>query len=188
MSNLLQPSREPPDTPLATGLHNASESQRIPNSEDDTAEKAGARGTRRRSGRQREGIVVRAGGLEPPQALRPYGFSYQLRLSPPRSQMRVCGLDYPFTVRRQAAFRCCPSSLYTFPPRGGLGSGLPGERLPRIWAVLRRGFPRGHSRQLSSPLRLPVSPRPRDAVGIAKLISRTNYACRLARSAPNSSR
>ena len=27
--------------------------------------------------------LVRAGGLEPPQALRPYGFSYQLRLSPP---------------------------------------------------------------------------------------------------------
>src|SRR5262245_4526897 len=29
--------------------------------------------------------VVRAGGLEPPQALLPYGFSYQLRLSPPSS-------------------------------------------------------------------------------------------------------
>jgi len=28
--------------------------------------------------------MVRAGGLEPPQALLPYGFSYQLRLSPPR--------------------------------------------------------------------------------------------------------
>ena len=27
--------------------------------------------------------MVRAGGLEPPRALRPNGFSYQLRLSPP---------------------------------------------------------------------------------------------------------
>ena len=48
--------------------------------------------------------MVRAGGLEPPQALRPYGFSYQLRLSPPRrprrGELRVCGLDYPFTLRR----------------------------------------------------------------------------------------
>jgi hypothetical protein len=47
--------------------------------------------------------VVRAGGLEPPQALLPYGFSYQLRLSPPspsRQRRRVCGLDYPFTVLR----------------------------------------------------------------------------------------
>jgi len=30
-----------------------------------------------------ETVMVRAGGLEPPQALRPYGFSYPLRLSPP---------------------------------------------------------------------------------------------------------
>lgn len=29
-------------------------------------------------------VLVRAGGLEPPQTFRPYGFSYQLRLSPPR--------------------------------------------------------------------------------------------------------
>ena len=47
--------------------------------------------------------VVRAGGLEPPQAFRPYGFSYQLRLSPlaPRrsSALRgIRGLDYTFTV------------------------------------------------------------------------------------------
>lgn len=41
-------------------------------------------------------MVVRAVGLEPTRA-KPNGFSYQLRLSPPRD-MRVCGLDYPFTV------------------------------------------------------------------------------------------
>ena len=29
-------------------------------------------------------LLVRAAGLEPAQAFRPYGFSYQLRLSPHR--------------------------------------------------------------------------------------------------------
>jgi len=62
--------------------------------------------------------MVRAGGLEPPQALRPNGFSYHLRLSPPPSCLHVkhaggvCGLDYPFTLASRR--RCCPSSLYTF--------------------------------------------------------------------------
>jgi hypothetical protein len=32
--------------------------------------------------------------------------------------MGVCGLDYPFTIPRKAEFRCCPSSLYTFPSPG----------------------------------------------------------------------
>ena len=75
--------------------------------------------------------VVRAGGFEPPQALRPNGFSYHLRLSPPPSG--VCGLDYPFTLASRRG--CCPSSLYTFPDGcapSGLGSGLPFYRFPRI--------------------------------------------------------
>ena len=58
--------------------------------------------------------------------------------------------------------RCCPSSLYTFLKLYALrlGSGLPVERFPRIWAVLHRAFPREHSIVGLSPLRLPVSPRP----------------------------
>ena len=49
--------------------------------------------------------MVRAGGLEPPQALRPNGFSYPLRLSPPLAEARgaprlLWGLDYPFTLSR----------------------------------------------------------------------------------------
>jgi hypothetical protein len=56
--------------------------------------------------------VVRAEGIEPS---RPCGLRIfiPLRLSPPR-QGRVRGLDYPFTVPHMR-FRCCPSSLYTFP-------------------------------------------------------------------------
>jgi len=56
---------------------------------------------------------------------------------------QVCGLDYPFTlIRKFRSFRCCPSSLYTFP------NGL----LFRAWlgiAILRfpciAGFPSEHS-------------------------------------------
>lgn len=59
-----------------------------------------------------ESYLVRAEGIEPS---RPCGLRIfiPLRLSPPR-QGRVRGLDYPFTVPHMR-FRCCPSSLYTFP-------------------------------------------------------------------------
>jgi len=57
-------------------------------------------------------ILVRAAGIEPAQALRPYGFSYHFGFH--RRREGVCGLDYPFTVARERG-RCCPSSLYTFP-------------------------------------------------------------------------
>ena len=63
--------------------------------------------------------MVRAAGLEPAQLFRTEGFSYQLRLSPPRlgafALRLVCGLDYTFTLAR-SRLRCCPSSLYTFAP------------------------------------------------------------------------
>ena len=46
--------------------------------------------------------MVRAAGLEPAQSFRTEGFSYQLRLSPPRlsadAHWLVCGLDYTFTI------------------------------------------------------------------------------------------
>ena len=48
------------------------------------------------SRRLKPGKLVRAEGLEPSRTLRPNGFSYHLRLSPP--PCGVCGLDYPFTV------------------------------------------------------------------------------------------
>ena len=53
--------------------------------------------------------VASPAGLEPATP----GF-IPLRLSPPRSP-RVRGLDYPFTLGPSEAFRCRPSSLYTFP-------------------------------------------------------------------------
>lgn len=105
---------------------------------------------------EQESTMVRAGGVEPPQALLPYGFSYQLRLSPPRFRATgaAAGLWSGLSLRRggdlHPRFRRCPSSLYTFPCRPasavGLGSGLPSDRFPRIWAVLHFGFPRKHSR------------------------------------------
>src|SRR5262245_40810919 len=69
--------------------------------------------------------LVRAAGLEPAQALRPYGFSYQLRLSPPH--FALCtrkSLWSGLSLHRSAArVRCCPSSLYTFS----------GTFMPRAW-------------------------------------------------------
>jgi len=64
--------------------------------------------------------MVRAAGLEPAQSFRTEGFSYQLRLSPPRlvqgctSACLWSGLYLHHGCVR--ACRCCPSSLYTFAP------------------------------------------------------------------------
>jgi hypothetical protein len=73
--------------------------------------------------------VVRAGGLEPPRPVKVCGFSYHFGFR--RPAMRVRGLDYPFTIPRER-FRCCPSSLYTFPKTFGLGSGLPFKVSPTL--------------------------------------------------------
>jgi hypothetical protein len=60
--------------------------------------------------------------------------------------------------------RCCPSSLYTFPSelaalRAWLG--IASQGFPEFGQFCIRSFPRS-TQVASSPLRLPVSPRPRD--------------------------
>ena len=100
-----------------------------------------------------EGGMVRAEGLEPSQGLRPNGFSYHPRLSPPCSDRvsvtlrQVRGLDYTFTLAvRPEPFsrRCCPSSLYTF-PSGVLRRGLARDRhltgFPEFEQFYIAGFP-----------------------------------------------
>jgi hypothetical protein len=75
--------------------------------------------------------MVRAEGLEPSRALRPNGFSYHLRLSPPPSRRLWSGLSLHRGLRR----RCCPSSLYTFPSEHILRPGLARDchfRFPRL--------------------------------------------------------
>jgi hypothetical protein len=112
--------------------------------------------------------VVRAAGLEPAQLFRAEGFSYHFgfrRLALARSRIRlVCGLDYTFTIAR-SRIRCCPSSLYTFAPAVRL------ERLARdcllpVSPSLSSSAPRVSPGALncSSPLRLPISPRPRSCI------------------------
>ena len=59
--------------------------------------------------------MVRAVGVEPTRALRPCGFSYRLRLSPPRYLSQVCGLDYPFTVLRISRRRLGAARLVSTP-------------------------------------------------------------------------
>ena len=103
---------------------------------------------------------MRAVGLEPTRA-------YAQRIFLPatafaaRAGRRVCGLDYPFTVRSpEAAVRCCPSSLYTFPAKG-LARDYHLTGFPEFGQFYIAGFP-ARTQVRSSPLRLPVPPRPHE--------------------------
>jgi hypothetical protein len=73
--------------------------------------------------------VVRAGGLEPPRPVRVCGFSYRFGFRRPASAGSWSGLSLHHSSMR---FRCCPSSLYTFPKVSGLGSGLPVKVSPTL--------------------------------------------------------
>ena len=77
---------------------------------------------------------------------------------------QVCGLDYPFTVPRKirglgaARLVSTPSpEEYSF--RAWLGIAISG--FPEFGQFCIAGFPGEHSSFLSSPLRLPIPPRPR---------------------------
>ena len=87
-----------------------------------------------------KGDLVRAGGLEPPRALRPNGFSYPSTAFAAPAVLQQ-GLGSGLSLHRVPdvlpVVRCCPSSLYTFPAGkliapAGLGSGSPCYRVPRI--------------------------------------------------------
>ena len=84
--------------------------------------------------------MVRAEGLEPSRALRPNGFSYHLRLSPP--PFGVCGLDYPFTV----AFAVGAARLVSTPSRRNRSSlrawlGIAISGFPEFEQFCTAGFP-----------------------------------------------
>ena len=92
--------------------------------------------------------MVRAAGIEPAQAFRPYGFSYPLRLSPPRN--RVWGLDYPFAVAAGLSTRRAlgAARLVSTPSRRNrrawLGIATFGG-FPEFERFCTAGFPDGHS-------------------------------------------
>ena len=89
--------------------------------------------------------MVRAEGFEPTQALRPSGFSYHLRLSPP--PFGVCGLDYPFTLPRNirglgaARLVSTPSRPDAFRP--GLARDCHFKGFPEFEQFCIAGFPAG---------------------------------------------
>ena len=102
-----------------------------------------------------------------PHGLAACGFSYRLRLSPPSSSRHrrkvgfaVWTIPSPCPGGRE--FRCCPSSLYTFPAEfsAGLGSGSPLQGSPNLGSSTSPVSRRALKFRLS-PLRLPISPRPR---------------------------
>src|SRR6185436_13975913 len=125
-------------------------------------------------------VLVRAGGLEPPQALLPYGFSYQLRLSPPSPSggaFVVWTIPSPCSgrakgpCRRVGAARLVSTPSPSGPARHcvgglahpGLGSGLPLQEVsPSLGSSASGVSPGALKSYVSSPLRLPISPRPRD--------------------------
>jgi len=114
-----------------------------------------------------EQLLVRAAGLEPAQAFLPYGFSYQLRLSPPRrGAFVVWTIPSPWWAPLGAHFRRYPSSLYTF-PSPGLARDCHLTGSPDFgqfyFPVSRKAL-----KLCLSPLRLPVSPRPRDDLVIGR--------------------
>ena len=84
--------------------------------------------------------MVRAGGLEPPQVSRPYGFSYHFgfrRRAGPAGAVR--GLDYPFALSATALGKegadVGAARLVSTPSAGPIGSG----GLARDYQ--ERGFP-----------------------------------------------
>ena len=108
----------------------------------------------------RSNTLVRAAGVEPARALRPYGFSYHFGFRRRRKAFVVWTIPSPWpeSCRRR------PSSLYTFPGRPSPGlardthlTGFPEFERFYVW-----GFPRRTRSRSPSPLRLPIPPRPRD--------------------------
>jgi hypothetical protein len=88
--------------------------------------------------------MVRAGGLEPPRGYpqRIFVPATAFAAPPKRSEGGFVVWTIPSPCPA-AGFRCCPSSLYTFP-----FPGLARDchcRFPRLWAVLRPRFPAAHS-------------------------------------------
>jgi hypothetical protein len=115
---------------------------------------------------------VRAEGLEPSRALRPNGFSYpSTAFAALGCSAKVWGLDYPFTSPGYVSpvFRCCPSSLYTFPTESYLlRQGLARDRhftgFPEFEQFCTASFPAGTQVSRLSPMRLPIPPRPRGSI------------------------
>lgn len=127
--------------------------------------------------------MVRAGGLEPPRA-KPDGFSYQLRLSPPcrscqwRPRMFVvwtipspCPQGWPPQDLGAARLVSTPSRhrarIASGRCRAWLGIAMP-KGSPNLSSSTSHVSARALvTWRLSSPLRLPISPRPH--MGIARI-------------------
>ena len=101
-----------------------------------------------------------------PHGLSPYGFSYQLRLSPPGPHSRMAARFVVWTIPSpcpRAGFRRCPSSLYTFPyATRGLARDRHLTGFPEFEQFCIPGFPGAHSSHVLKSVASTVPPRPRD--------------------------
>ena len=112
-----------------------------------------------------KGELVRAEGLEPSRALRPNGFSYpSTAFAAPAflPQGLGSGLSLHHVPDTFPVFRCCPSSLYTFPAVSGRA--WLGIAMLQGSPTLSSSAPPVSRRALKffrlSPMRLPIPPRP----------------------------
>jgi hypothetical protein len=111
--------------------------------------------------------VVRAEGLEPSRALRPNGFSYQLRLSPPSlpstrrhpARFVVWTIPSPWPSAVGAARLVSTPSRSECSVRAWLGIAML-QGSPNLSSSASPVSRRALKFQLS-PMRLPISPRPR---------------------------
>jgi hypothetical protein len=106
---------------------------------------------------------VRAGGLEPPQALRPYGFSYHFGFRRRHLAFVVWTIPSPWHEAVGAA-----RLVSTPSPWRGLGSGLPVKVSPNLSSSAPGVSPR--ALKGLSPMRLPVSPRPHGSIYTLQIV------------------
>ena len=113
------------------------------------------------------------GGTRTPTGFRPTDFRtlYGFRRDPPSAKARLWGLDYPFALAAVGGrLRRCPSSLYTFPAgrfRPGLARDCHFTGSPEFGQFYVAGFPARTQVVASSPLRLPIPPRPPRQLSLA---------------------
>jgi len=113
-------------------------------------------------------------------------FLTRLRLSPPlhsTARFGVWTIPSPLSRMYRRGFRCCPSSLYTFPtgfPRKGLARDRHLTGFPEFEQFCIAGFPTSTQVFRLSPLRLPIPPRPRGWLipGAAKTAGQERSHCR----------
>ena len=139
---------------------------------------------------------MRAGGLEPPRAFAQRIFLPSTAFAAAQDAISTARLRSGLSLHRACGdvrrFRCCPSSLYTFPAGRSLRPGLARDchlkGSPEFGQFCIAGFPVSTQVVASSPLRLPFRHARRDNLAIARFVGRAERFLRGAGGTLNSDR